>query len=329
MSLRRTFSLSAVPHGVRRTAARRLLASALLCPTLGMLDACAPGMSQYASRSAAADSSVRAAIARERSIQNTEIAANAVGVLPLTVTTSDSTYASLGYGVAALLASDLARSSKLVVVERLRLDAVIRELDLAKSGRVDSTSAPRVGRIIGARRIVLGALEIRPNGQVQIGSQIADATSGAIAASLSGSSVMTQIFDAEKAMVFRLFEAMGVVLSPAERRTIERRPTPSLVAFLAYSNGVRAELARDYPSAIASFTTAVRIDPTFTDASARVSNIQNTPTQVPGTLSGVTRAIAISNDLVNRPTPVVVGSGVDAPVTRQQLLTITISVRTP
>ena len=142
MSLRRTFSLSAVPHGVRRTAARRLLASALLCPTLGMLDACAPGMSQYASRSAAADSSVRAAIARERSIQNTEIAANAVGVLPLTVTTSDSTYASLGYGVAALLASDLARSSKLVVVERLRLDAVIRELDLAKSGRVDSTSAP-------------------------------------------------------------------------------------------------------------------------------------------------------------------------------------------
>jgi hypothetical protein len=46
-------------------------------------------------------------------------------------------------------------------------------------------------------------------------------------------------------------------------------------------------------------------------------------------VTGVARVMSLSNDLVNRPTPVLFGSGVDAPLTRQQLITITINIRTP
>jgi hypothetical protein len=215
------------------------------------------------------------------------------------------------------------------VVERLRLDAVMRELNLVTTGRVDSSTGPRVGRIVGARRLVVGSLNIQPNGALQIGSQVANSTSGRVDASLSGNATIEQIFDAEKAMAFRLLEAMGVAISPEERRAIEARPTRSLAAFLAYGAGVRSELNRDFTGAVRSYNEAARLDPSFSEASARSAMITGSPVDGPTTLNGVNRASALSTDLVNRPTPALLGSGVDAAATRQQLLTITITVRTP
>jgi hypothetical protein len=44
----------------------------------------------------------------------------------------------------------------------------------------------------------------------------------------------------------------------------------------------------------------------------------------------VNRAAQISSDLVNRPSPVLIGSGADVPLSsQQQLITFTITVRTP
>ena len=92
-----------------------------------------------------ADAAARAAIAAERSIDPTRIPDRAVGVPPMAITASDTTLSALGYGLSDLLANDLARSSRLTVVERLQLDAVLRELSLAKSGAVDTATAPRLG----------------------------------------------------------------------------------------------------------------------------------------------------------------------------------------
>ena len=110
------------------------------------LSACAPPSALYGRRAAAADTLVRRAIAQESSINAANLPLNTVSVAPLRVITTDTAYASLGYGMAALLASDLARSARVTIVERLRVDAVLRELQLAQSGRVDTTTAPRIGR---------------------------------------------------------------------------------------------------------------------------------------------------------------------------------------
>ncbi len=297
--------------------------------SLGALTGCAASVARYAQQSTAADSAAHAAVARERTINANAIPANTVGVLPLRVQTADTTYSALGYGLAALMASDLARSERLVVVERLHLDAVIRELDLMSSGAVDSTNAPRVGKLVGARRVVLGDLVIRPDRGLTIGSKVANATSGRVDASLNGAANLDLIFDAEKSMVFRLFDAMGVTLTPAERRAIERRPTRSIKALLAYSNGIKAELGRNFQAAVQQYNSATAIDPGFREALERAAILSNRPVPTSTGATSVDRVSALTTDLVNRPTPVVVGSGVDAPVSRQQLLTITILVRTP
>jgi len=321
-----------VLKGLERRSTQRSrpgLVGALLVLSLPLSNACAPAVVKYAARSAAADSAVRLAISQEREIQANTLPANTVGVLPLQIRTADTSYAALGYGVSALIASDLARGNRLVIVERLRLDAVMRELDLARTGRLDTATAPRVGRIVGARRIVVGSLDIRANGAMLLASTVANASSGAVDASLSGSATLNQIFDAEKAMVLRLFEALGVTLSPAERRALEPRATQNLAALVAFSNGVRAESNRDYEAALAYYTTATRLDPGFVEAGARATSIQGPTGPTIGAATTLDRATSLSRELINRSTPVLFGSGVDAPVTRQQLITITITVRTP
>jgi hypothetical protein len=62
---------------------------------------------------------------------------------PLSAT--DTLIAPLAYGLADLLITALQRSGQLQIVDRLRLDALLRETQLVEAGRVDRTTAPRVG----------------------------------------------------------------------------------------------------------------------------------------------------------------------------------------
>src|SRR5436190_16771417 len=152
---------------MRNPAFAMMLAGVVVC-------ACAPGRPTPTPAPSDADAAARAAIASERTIDPTRIPDRAIAVPPMSITSSDTTLAPLAYGLADLLSNDLARSSRLTVVERLRIDAVLRELRLSTRGAVDSTSATRVGRLIGARRLIVGGVRQLPGGDLQITAQVAD-----------------------------------------------------------------------------------------------------------------------------------------------------------
>lgn len=218
-----------------------------------------------------ADAAARAAIASERSLDAASLPDHTVGVTPLQVTGGDSTMSSLGYGLADLLITDLSRSAQIQVVDRVRTDAVLTELRLAGSGRVDSASAPRVGRLIGARRIVNGVVDATPGGRLTVSTRVADAARGTLVGQpVTEQTSLGDILDSEKALAFSLFTELGVTLTPAERAAVEQRPTRYLSAFLAYCKGSRAEAYGDYRTAHAYFAQAVLIDPGFRAAAARM-----------------------------------------------------------
>jgi curli biogenesis system outer membrane secretion channel CsgG len=220
-----------------------------------------------------ADAAARAAIAVERSIDPTRIPDRAVGVPPMAITASDTTLSALGYGLSELLANDLARSSRLTVVERLRLEAVLRELDLARSGAVDTTTAARVGRIIGARRLIVGGVRQLPGGDVQITAQVADVVTHRVTNVVSARAPLSRIFEAETQLAFQIFNVLGVTLTPAERAAIEQAPTRNVAALLAYSRGVREESYGRYGAAAEQYRAALAADPNFTEASLRMTNV--------------------------------------------------------
>jgi TolB-like protein len=277
-----------------------LLTAVLACATTGTTRS--PG-----AIIAAEDSIARATIQRERSLDPSTYPPRSVGVGPLRVTATDTSLAPLGYGLADLIITDLSRSQQLVVVDRIRLDALLRELRLASTGRVDSATAPRVGRLVGARRIVIGEVMELPGGQLRLGSRVAETQTGAISAVASATGRIDAIFDLEKRLVFELFDGLQVTLTPRERAEVEQRPTRNIAALLAYSRGVRAEVLGNLPLATSEYEAATRLDPNFRLARTKFDGASRRMTGGPSRIAeaggeGRLRSVSrLALDAVNRP----------------------------
>ena len=151
---------------------------------------------------------------------------------------NDPTFMPLGYGVADLLVADLAISPQLQLVDRLNVDAIMRELDLGKSGRADTLSAPSLGKLVGASRLVNGVITPVSKSHLTMDARVTSVEKGSIVGRpVSQSTALVEILDAEKALASQLFDELGVTLTPAQRAAFEKRPTRYLSAFLAYARG--------------------------------------------------------------------------------------------
>jgi hypothetical protein len=260
-----------------------------------------------------------------------------LGVPPFAIAgaVGDSTLAPLGFALADLLTTDLARSRRVTIVERARLGEVLRELDLIATGRVDSSTAPRVGRLLQARRLVIGRVTGIASPQergagggaardIRLGVRIADVEQGTIEQAVDASAPVADVLAAEKALAFRLFDALGVTLTPDERAAVEQRPTASLAALLAYGEGVGRELAGDYRGAKEQYRRAARLDPGFRAARARAGEARHVgeagvsdPVLVPG-VRAVNAVVGATVDRLNRPLDLITTLGTPrAPRTRR------------
>lgn len=251
------------PNGTTRgRSMRAAAATALAALTLACATTRAP------TRLAEIEAAARQAIAREQSLAaQVPLGDRTVGVAPLAAS-GDSTTVWLAYGLADLLMTDLARSARVEVVDRLQMHAFLRELDLAEAGRVDSTRAPRVGRLLGARQLVLGEVGQEP-ARLRVHARVADVATTEVRGSISVGATIDDILAAEKELVLALFDQLGVDLTPAERAAVEQRPTRNLAALLAYSRGVRHEVYGRYDLAVEEFGRALDLDPSFDQADVR------------------------------------------------------------
>lgn len=216
------------------------------------------------------------AIKDERTLNPATFSKSAVGVSPLTVPSNDSTLIPLGYGLADLLIADLSVSPDLQIVDRVRVDAVLHELELSKSGRTDSLSSPQLGKLVGARRLVNGVITPLPKSHISVDARVSSTEVGAaVGRPVIQQTSLVDILDAEKQLALQLFAELGVTLTPKERAAVERRPTRYLSAFLAYARGSAAESQWNLDAAEAYYTAALSIDPGFALAQQRLSSVRS------------------------------------------------------
>ena len=230
-----------------------------------------------------ADQQARAALANEAQLAQQSGDPNTIAVLPLAISSPDSSYQPLARGLAQIMISDLSLLQHFRLVERLRLTALLDEMKLGQSGRVDPRTAARVGHLIRAGRMVDGSANIAAKGDVRLEASVVQ-PSGEVTAPQVASGRLRDLLKMEKDIVVGLSAALGYQLSEAERRLILENGTQNLAAFLAYSRGLEAADAGDYGRAAAYFGAAVRADPGFRAAqeqyqSASVSTeVESAPT---------------------------------------------------
>jgi TolB-like protein len=218
--------------------------------------------------------SAKAAVANEATLAGTGGSPRVVAVPPLVFSGSDSSLKPLERGVAELLITDLSRSAQLTVVERDRMQAIADEIRLGESGRVDSTTAVRAGRLIQAGTLVSGVIVQEGSERLSLDARLVAVSDGTLGAPSTVSDALDALFTMQKALVFQLFDQLGVTLTPAERQAIERRPTNDLGAFLQYSRGLQAADAGRFEDAARFFDQARAMDPGFGLAAVRAQTSQ-------------------------------------------------------
>jgi len=225
---------------------------------------------------------VRMAIAGEQEIAVDTIPDNTIGVLDFENSQLPADMAPISKGLAEMVSLDLARVNSLRVVDRLKIDQIIKELKLSSTRYSDPAFSPRVGRLLGSRRLVTGALTGIGDEEVRLNGALVDAVDSAASFTEPSQKELTRFFELEKEFVFRLIDDMGITLTAAERDSIAKIPTESYLAFLAYSRGLEYRSRGLYKDAHREFNDAVSLDHNFQQAKAQ----QDALAFGPGTASG-------------------------------------------
>jgi TolB-like protein len=186
-----------------------------------------------------------------------------VGVFPLLAVTDDPELKPLGTALAELLTTDLSQTDRLRVLERAQVQALLTELELGESGRVDPATASRGGRLLGAANLVQGRVETRGSDlSVQAVVVNVPGADGA-RAPLREEDALARIFDLEKRLALALYEQMGIQLTQAERDRVTRRTTSNVQALVAFGYGLEAADAGLDIEAATHFVRALNLDPGF------------------------------------------------------------------
>jgi tetratricopeptide (TPR) repeat protein len=174
--------------------------------------------------------------------------------------------APLARGLTDFTASDLAKVTSLTILERQRLAAVLQELEFSQSGFVDPATAPRVGKLMGSRRMITATLLSSGDDDITIDGAVVDAVEGTTRRTEPLENSLDNIFALQKQFVFEILDKLGVELTIDERDDISAVPTESYLAFLAYSRGLDFEDRGMLPAAKREYASAVKQDPGFANA---------------------------------------------------------------
>jgi tetratricopeptide (TPR) repeat protein len=216
----------------------------------------------------------KAAVQREQQLGATAGPRTTIAVMPFRFSGTDASLQPLERGLADLMISDFAKVGALTVLERERVQALMDEMRLSESGRVEAASAVRSGRMLQAGSVVQGSINQTGASGLQVDASIVSVATSQASAGGSESNTLDRLFDLEKALVLEVIRSLGVQPTATELAAIEQRPTRNVQAFLAYSRGLQASDAGRLDEAQSFFDNARSIDPNFGAALSRSQEVR-------------------------------------------------------
>jgi TolB-like protein len=217
-----------------------------------------------------AERRARRLVTQEQERPGRSAAPDVVAVVPMQYQGGDERYAALGRGLAEMFTTDLSNVGRLQVVERVRLQALLDELALAQSDYVDAATAPQVGQLLGAGRLVGGSYLVVDEEEIRLQVTLVDAATGERVPQLENQRAdLNDLFALQTRVTFSIVDQLGVELTAQERAAIQEVPTQSLQAFLAYSRGLMEEDRGNYGRAARYYRRAQQVDPGFREAGQR------------------------------------------------------------
>jgi TolB-like protein len=141
-------------------------------------------------------------------------------------------------GLADMLISDLSKIKMLNVIERARLEEILKEQKLNNSKEFDASTATKVGKLLGVQYILTGAF-FDLMGSMRMDARIIDVETGKIIKSEGIDGQTNTFFDLEKKLVVKIASGLNVDLNTDSKETKETKTSSlSYETSLLYSDAL-------------------------------------------------------------------------------------------
>jgi TolB-like protein len=223
-------------------------------------------------------------------------ASNTVAVLYFNNKTGLEDMNALQKGMAIMLITDLAKVPDLQVVERIKVQALLDEMELGTSGLVDPTSAPKVGKLLGAYYVSNGEIILGKMAQLNIKPVLIDVPFGTVTPQAAASGNLQDLFRMEKEILFHIIEQMKVFLTPRERDELKKPLAASTAAALAFFAGIHLSDQGKYVEAASMYEKAIAEDQGFALAKDALGELKSLGLAKPTTTANTSAASANAAD---------------------------------
>jgi tetratricopeptide (TPR) repeat protein len=202
----------------------------------------------------------RLALEQEKKLETLPPEPGTIAVFYFKDVSPDNSFRHFQKAMAEMIITDLAQIESLTVLERMRVQYLLTEMEMGQTGIVDQGTAPRAGRLLGAENLIVGSLE---PGSIEVNTTIASATQSDVVGAFVVKAEQEQFFELEKEIVFNVVTVLGVSLSPQEEQRLKEYHTQNLQAVLYLGQGLDALDAGKWGDAKVFFKKALDEDPGF------------------------------------------------------------------
>ena len=171
-----------------------------------------------------------------------DVNAKRVAIIYFDNSGGDPSMEKLKKGLADMLITDLSNVRMLDIVERDKLEAVLKEQNLSNSKEFDPNTAAKVGKLLGAQIILTGGY-FEMMGSLRLDARFIDVETGKILKADGVDGVTSSFFNIQKQLSWKIINNLDVNLTPDEKADIEAKQSNTEIS---YSDMIQYSRALDF-----------------------------------------------------------------------------------
>ena len=150
-----------------------------------------------------------------------DINAKRVAIIYFENSSDDPSLNKLKKGLADMMITDLSNINMLNIVERDRLEAILKEQKLSRSSQVDPATAAKVGKLLGAQVILTGGY-FEMMGSLRIDARFIDVETGKILKSDGVEGAASSFFKIQKQLSWKIIKNLDTKISDKEKADLTK-----------------------------------------------------------------------------------------------------------
>lgn len=191
-----------------------------------------------------------------------------VAVLPFKNLGGDPGLDWLGPGIAETMISDLRKSKKLTLVERDQVAVALAELLAVQPGGSEESHAARVGRMVGAKSVVVGGYQ-QAGKSLRINARFVEVETGVILDSVKATGTMDNVFAVQDQVVDKL---LGLPPKAVAAKPVRKTTPKSVEAYRLYAMSLVTLSDAQQQSYLKQ---ALEVDPAFVYADEALARLED------------------------------------------------------